>query len=198
MKASFKNTMLMTTSIFLISFMVNAEENKYFNPHQVKLGLEFENYQYKEPKGTTPIGHFHGMKMKGYMPGLNASYFYSPRHFLMGLEVRYLYGKTDYDGFLQDGNQTPYKQNKNPTNLFETRFLGGLKYKVKQFIFQPFTGIGYRYKDDDMSCSQVGGKRSSKYVYIPFGIGAVYHLNDNWKIHPSLEYDFFIAGTQIS
>lgn len=152
------------------------------NPHQFRIGIEGGYYKYQEPKL---------MKKSGVMGGINASYFYSPDQYEIGLEGRLLYGVTKYDGNLMNG--TPHKQTGVKNWLFEPRFLTGIKISLNNLKIKPFLGIGYRFKSDNLY-----DIRSSEYFYIPMGMAITIPLNNEWKVSPSLEYDFFLKGIQTS
>jgi len=44
----------------------------------------------------------------------------------------------------------------------------------------------------------VGYQRFSNYLYAPLGLTSRFHVNGQWVIVPTVEYDYFIKGKQIS
>jgi hypothetical protein len=67
----------------------------------------------------------------------------------------------------------------------------------------PFLGYGYRRLYDELggrvtSTGALGYDRLSQYHYAPLGVEGLFFLGDRWSVRPTLEYDYFIAGSQDS
>jgi hypothetical protein len=70
------------------------------------------------------------------------------------------------------------------------------------FYISPFAGIGYRILFENQSgrtstTGAVAYDRLSQYVYIPIGIATSISAG-SWTLRPTLEYDFFVGGYQVS
>jgi hypothetical protein len=89
--------------------------------------------------------------------------------------------------------------------IAEPRFLMGGKFELmKQISLAPYTGIGYRFKNDDseeVKCNDgtlLGHYRKSNYVYLPLGAYLNYIINDTWSVSLKGEYDLLLKGWQYS
>lgn len=160
-----------------------------FKKHIYTIGAEAQNYTYKEPGLMQDKGNLYGL-FGSY------SYYFKPDTFLTG-EYRWTRGNADYKSV----NTGTMK--KIPSYVFEFRFLYNQIFKVSPKLnLTPFTGYGYRYKDDDSrgfsSTGHYGYFRSSKYHYIPLGLSSEYDLDKDMSISAKGEYDIFLKGTQKS
>jgi hypothetical protein len=73
---------------------------------------------------------------------------------------------------------------------------------VGSVYISPFTGFGYRIlfeKGEGRTTTNgaVDYDRLSQYFYVPFGAGMSFSAG-RWVLRPSLEYDLFVAGQQVS
>ncbi|MDP3142414.1 MAG: autotransporter domain-containing protein, partial [Candidatus Omnitrophota bacterium] len=160
-----------------------------------ELGTEVSRITYKEPDI---------MEEKGLMYGIVGSYTYRgkvelllPEGGMLKLEGRGAWGKVDYDGGLSDG--TPYTINNIDDYMWEFRGLAGADFSIfKAVTLTPYTGMGYRYLNDDSSIDPAGYRRESNYIYSPVGVEITTPLKNGWLVGATLEYDYFWKGTQKS
>jgi hypothetical protein len=73
---------------------------------------------------------------------------------------------------------------------------------VGSFYISPYSGVGYRvlFEAGSGRVSTQGAldyDRLSQYFYVPFGIATSFVAGD-WILRPTVEYDLFISGQQIS
>jgi hypothetical protein len=156
--------------------------------NRIEVGFEISQITYKEPDVMT---------QKGIMYGIPLSYTMHENDLMFKAEARFSYGKVDYDGGLDDG--TPYTVQDIDDYIFEGRLLIGRDFPMEEkAIITPYAGIGYRYLLDRMDKDVYGYDRESNYFYSPIGIEAMIQLQNEWSIVPTIEYDIFWHGKQIS
>lgn len=164
-----------------------------------EFGTEAYHTVYKEP--------VFALRIKGNMYGLFGSYVYRPSagHDLYNeffsmyrLDLKGSYGKVDYGS---SGSGTV----KNITDyMIEARALSGHDFYLgQQTLLTPFTGLGWRYLNDDQGGHQsttgaFGYERESRYLYVPLGMEAAQKLTGGWRVHFTGEYDLFVIGYQKS
>lgn len=133
------------------------------------------------------------------MWGLLCSYTYhSDSNVMFGMGIGLSSGEVDYS------SPGSGDLNNIPDFMAEFRFLLGADVPASEASFlTPYTGIGYRYLNDDSSgmtstTGASGYERESNYFYSPAGIEAFY-LPGEWLVSgDDLEYDIFWRGKQIS
>ncbi len=158
-----------------------------FSEQVRELGTEIAHITYKEP-GV--------MKEKGMMYGIVGSYAYHD-NVMLKAEGNFSYGQVKYDGGLSDG--TPYTTDGIDDYLLELRGLVGYDFSIgESMIFTPYVGLGYRYLYDRLGKDPYGYDRESNYLYSPIGIAATIPLRKGWSIGPTVEYDIFLHGWQVS
>jgi hypothetical protein len=158
--------------------------------HVLKVGPEFSYITYKEPNV---------MKERGLMYGVSASYSYHNKQnlLMLGIEGKASYGEVDYKGATFIG--TPLEIDNIPDYMLEFRGLVGVDLPVKDFYVTYYTGIGYRYLNDDAHEKYAGGyERESNYFYSPIGMKLTAPLENDWSFRATAEADIFWKGTQKS
>lgn len=111
-------------------------------------------------------------------------------------EGRFAFGQVDYDGALSDG--TPYKIDGINDLVLEGRLLLGVDMLFRDILGTLYSGVGYRYLNDDTSFDPYGYERESNYLYIPLR-GEVYtNLKANWYWGAGIEFDYLAWGMQNS
>jgi len=197
-----------TVKISLVSFFLSsaqAETAPTFK-HDFSLGMEAMKYFYKEPNiRQDEYSRQHGavwMNHTGYLFGLNGSYRLTWKdNLFVQPEGRILYGKHDYRSGCKEEIYNKTKRGE-PALLYETRILAGVKIPlINQLTLSPYTGIGYRFKNDDgekvkIRSGNTLAYRKSNYVYVPFGAYVDYTINDAWAVSLKGEYDWMIKGWQ--
>lgn len=154
--------------------------------HSRVLGAEISYIRYREPDV---------MEEKGIMYSIVGYYTYRSK-FMLKAEARFGYGEVDYRNSGTLYNIDDY--------ILEVRGTGGYDFPIlKASALTPYTGIGYRYLNDNMSgmttsTGAVGYERESNYLYSPIGIETVTRLENGWSIGITLEYDHFWKGIQKS
>jgi len=182
-----KLSILIACFIFIGTGNVFAE---LLPEHIFKVGPEISYIKYKEP-GL--------MEDKGVMYGISASYTYHNKQnmLMLGLEGIGSYGEVDYEGATIIG--TPVTVENIPDYLFEFRGLIGTDFPVKASYITFYTGIGYRYLNDDSHEKSAGGyERESNYLYSPMGLKIIAPLEKDWSFGATAEFDIFWNGTQKS
>ena len=117
---------------------------------------------------------------------------------MLGTGLGLSFGHVDYSSY-DSGNL-----NNIPDSTAEFRFLLGPDIPASETSFLTlYSGIGYRYLNDDSSgmtstTGYSGYDRESNYFYSPIGIDASICLENGWSVGIILEYDIFWRGKQIS
>ena len=182
----------MLIAIVITCFMFVGVGNSFAGQlpmHTFELGPEISYIEYKEPDIS--------MKEKGWMYGIVGSYTYHAK-LMLKVEGRFSYGQVDYSSPISGtiDNIDDY--------ILEFRGLGGYDFPVSQTSFLTlYTGIGYRYLNDDLSgkVSSTGGlgyERESNYIYSPIGVKFIADLKEGWSVGAMGEYDIFWWGRQTS
>ncbi|MFH2058893.1 MAG: hypothetical protein ABIJ59_08325 [Pseudomonadota bacterium] len=179
---------LILYSFLILFFTITANAEQPEKPFNVNVGFTTYHHEYEEP-GI--------MQNKGFFYGIAYSAMYE-KSILLGVEGLISYGQVDYSS-----NSSGESDDIDDICL-ETRALVG--YAVlndTRVKITPFTGIAYRFLQDDSSnelttTNNIGYLRESNYVYSPFGIKIDMPLNDGWHLKPAFEYDLFWFGEQES
>ena len=186
-----KKTLILTICFIFVGVgSIFAEPLKV---HTWGLGTEISHITYEEPDV---------MKGKGMMYGVVASYAYHSK-LMLKAEGKFSYGQVDYYSTNTGTMEDIYDY------MLELRGLGGWDFLVwdDDIVFAyitPYTGIGYRYLNDDLSgmtssTGAIGYERESNYLYSPIGIeAAITELENNWTLGAMVEYDLFWYGVQRS
>ena len=117
------------------------------------------------------------------------------------LEFEIAQGKVNYDGKVQsiEGGTEPLEINGVKDEFKELRLLGGLTFSLPQTTtIALFSGLGWRWWQDDLGVHELGYLRESRYVYIPVGIRIHFSRQSGGHISAVLEYDVFREGVQES
>jgi len=171
----------MLIAIVITCFMFVGVGNSFagqLQMHTFELAPEISYIEYKEPDI---------MKEKGWMYGIVGSYTYHAK-IMLKVEGRFSYGQVDYSNIygITIDNIDDY--------ILEFRGLGGYDFPVSQTSFLTlYTGIGYRYLNDDFVY-----ERESNYIYSPVGLKFIADLKEGWSVGAMGEYDIFWWGRQTS
>ena len=118
------------------------------------------------------------------------------------LELRYLTGNVDYDGWQGDflGNGEPFSADNLRDYYMEAALKAGWKWQVANPIsLAPYLGIGWRYLRNHLEESGEGGYlRTSTYVYMPLGLNATYQVTDRFSLTLNGQFDWLLSGRQFS
>ena len=162
------------------------------------IGPEVYSFKYEEPD-IEEEGIFYGVRF-GYtvhdMVPASPKEPPSERGMMFRTEGRVAFGQVDYDGALMGG--TPYKINNIDDFSFEGRFLLGADMLHGEILSTIYSGIGYRYLNDDLSFDPSGYERVSNYFYVPVGYQLDSCRKAGWSLGFGAEFDVFITGTQRS
>jgi len=182
--------MIMVSVIFVPPFILNAwgiafadNTNFMIGENTFEIGFDTKYLDYEED------GY---MEEDGWMYGIVGKYIYHENNGLMfKTSLSIVFGETDYDGQTQSG--TPVKADTDDW-IFEWRALIGKDYRLTGgSLLTPFTGIGYRYWNNDIDASG-GYEREIQYWYLPIGVKSISPLIKNWTWGVSMEYDLFLSG----
>ena len=116
-------------------------------------------------------------------------------------EGRFAFGRVDYDGGLQDletGEITPDTINGINDLVLEGRVLLGADMLIQDILGTLYSGVGYRYLNDDPSFEPYGYERESNYLYIPLGGEIFANLMSDWYWGARIEFDYLAWGMQNS
>lgn len=191
-----KKWMAVLSVVFLTSPLFALQDGN----GKLEIAYETESYGYREPHMQYPI------KISGRKQGVSLTYTRNNLLSAVGmgednsfgtLELRYLRGKVDYNGFLWDGTTATSDDERD--YYYEGRlFIGKHMAMGDYFTLSPYFGLGYRYLCNHAEKSPGGYKRESTYFYMPFGAGLAFHPGNGWSATLSGEFDWMINGNQRS
>ena len=163
------------------------------------IGPEWYSFKYEEPGFMEETGSFYGVRfsytLHDWVPA-------SPKKILSDggsmfrAEFRFAKGQVDYDGETMEG--VPVRADGIDDFAFEGRLLLGGDNLRWDALNTLYSGIGYRYLNDDSSIYAGGYERESNYLYIPLGYQFESSREIGWSFGFGVEYDFFISGIQRS
>lgn len=173
--------------IFLFSMASYSESIKKNNQ---KFSLMVNSYRYEEP---------HLMELNG--GGLGLDYIY--KHYINAFYL------DSYFSYHSSSNKYTSKNTgsmeNDPTWYVDLKLLLGYEIsdKSSNISLSPYTGIGFRYLDNDTSniLSSTGASgylRINKLYYVPLGIISTYKWGNNRKLEIQIEYDHLLYGKQLS
>ena len=181
-----KKLLMLTVCLFFLS-AGNVLAETELQKHTFEVGTEISYIAYEEPNV---------MKETGAMYGIVGSYAYHDM-FMAKAEAKWSCGLVDYDGQLTNGS--PLQVKGIFDNMVELRGLVGYDvFILESTALTPYIGFGYRYLNDDMSCSAYGYERESNYLYSPVGLELISKFENGWSIGGMVEYDIFWYGLQKS
>lgn len=163
------------------------------------VGPEVYYFQYREPGVMNDTGIFYGLAFgvtsRNWLPAYPGEEPWESK-WMGRAEGRFAFGRVDYDGALGDG--TPYNMAGINDFVWELRLLMGPEFPKGDGMITPFTGLAYRYLNDDSSSDPAGYERESNYLYIPLGLEMLGQMEAGWFWLAAIEFDFFIWGEQKS
>jgi hypothetical protein len=166
----------------------NAPSELLLTRPGVEIGGQVAHYRYEEPGFAKISGNRGGV--------IGAATFVNPEQRLFArIDVRESYGSLKYEG---SGTKTGI-----PDWITEARIVGGKDFLPGSGVsLSPYAGLGYRFLFNDLrgysSTGAVGYRRYSNYFYAPIGLTSRISIDEQWVLAPTLEYDAFIRGRQIS
>ena len=184
---------LITAAILVaISPAASAQTSAAADPLVTRRGWEvggqLSDYRYEEPS--------QGTKIWGGRVGVTGAYtFTGARRWFFKVDGRYAYGSLKYEG---SGTMDSV-----PDSILEARAVFGKDFLPRSGVsLSPFAGFGYRYLYNDLrgttSTGASGYQRYSNYWYAPLGLTSRINVNGQWVIAPTVEYDYFIKGRQVT
>ena len=177
------------------SLVISPTFRTKLHKESVYIGPEIYTYRYKEPSFMENEGIFYGMHF-GCTSRDWVSDSSSNGGSVFKAEGRFAFGRVDYDGALMDG--TPYKINGINDLVLEGRLLLGADMLIRDILGTLYSGVGYRYLNNDTSFDPAGYERESNYLYIPLG-GEIYtNLKADWYWGARIEFDYLAWGMQKS
>lgn len=191
---------LLISLLFVIALPACAQDKK----QNFSIAYETSDYGYKEPSLKYPP-HW-----KGIMQGVCAEYtkrsvmtegneISQSDNSFFSIELRYMQGKVDYDGYLQNG--TPSKADNITDYYLEGALKAGYIYQLGKsgFSLWPYAGLGGRLLTDKLDESGPGGyRRKSTYVYIPVGLNLQKQTASGLSFNLNAQGDILLSGRQIS
>ena len=176
-----------------------------FKPAAWEIGPEIFHHKYTEPGLMKNTGMMYGFYwsytdrqwLDPSSQDEDESLAEKPAQWMIATDGSFAYGTVDYDGHLMNG--TPYNAKNDDNWLFEARLLFGPDFPHENRMDTIYTGLGFRYLDNDSSDDPTGYVRESHYLYMPVGITTMGKLNDSgWSLGATAEFDAFLYGVQTS
>lgn len=132
------------------------------------------------------------MEEDGTLYGVSG-YFATHDNWMLRLEGSYIKGEVDYTS-----NNTGSSSNIDDY-IYEIRGLIGKDANINGSRLTTYTGIGYRYLNDDSSqvltsTGHIGYEREQTYFYMPIGLLVNTSINANWAVEGQFEFDYLIRG----
>lgn len=185
------SAVLITSAVLFTASTARAESTNLNTQTGSDFGLSLSSYQYQEP-GL--------MSLKGAKMGLDLhTVMVLQNDLFMRGDLRFAAGTVDYN------SDSTGSASGEPDWYIETRGLVGKDWKIHGVVLAAYTGLGYRYLfNDGRGTSCVGGicyfgyRRESNYLYLPIGIIHRMALDNQARLESTLEYDYLLAGKQIS
>ena len=164
--------------------IIVADTTKSIPNNSFSMGFDARYLEYEEEDLMEEDGWLYGVVGRYTHHGKN--------HFMFETSLNYVFGELDYDG--QTWGGTPIEEDTDDW-IFEGRVLLGGDFKIKSSsIITFFTGVGYRYWNDDIDGSG-GYEREIEYWYLPIGVEATCASIKNWILGIRVEYDLFLGGS---
>lgn len=190
---------LVAAFVFTLS-AVAGERNSF------EVAAETSKYQYREPHMEGPI------KISGRMQGLSAAFthrsllesYFGENPAFVRIEGIYMRGKTDYDGYLQDGGGHivgPSTTEDVDDWYVDGRLLFGQRYEFAEqsLVLEPFLGLAYRFlRDNGQKKSDTSYLRESNYTYAPIGANFTWNVTNTFRMILKGEFDWLLEGKQKS
>lgn len=191
MKQILKISLLIIISMLVSASLAIAETNSesVVDTFNFKASADLRNLNYEESNID--------IELDGFMYGISGEFIYHgisnmDNYIMAGIETEVLVGSLDYNGETWGG--TPIEEDSDDF-IIETRGLIGYDYLTdNENLITPFTGIGYRYWNNDIDGTG-GYEREVQYWYAPIGITSMGSLAKNWTGGITAEYDLFLGGT---
>ncbi len=186
----------------LICFPAFAVEHK---KHNVEFAYEHSKYTYREPHMANPIkdhGHKNGASIVYTNYSLLSSE-YDERDPSFGqIELRYMGGNVDYDGWMQytNGTVTPFSASGLKDYYFEAALKVGRVYTLSNPLeLAPYLGLGWRQLRNHAEEMGMGGyERTSTYIYLPVGLNFTYAPGERFSLTLNGQFDILLHGNQYS
>jgi hypothetical protein len=179
---------LTTIAMLSVTTSVRAESTNLKTETGNDMGLSLSSYQYQEPGLMSSKGEKLGLDMHVVRVSEDSD------NLIFRGDLRYAFGTVDYNGSGTASGE--------PDWYIEARGLVGKDWVINDEVFSPYTGFGYRYLFNDArgisSTGAAGYRRESNYFYLPIGIIHRREFNDQARLESTLEYDYLLAGKQIS
>ena len=176
--------------------------------HKLEIAYEYSDYGYREPHMQYPIHNVatkQGVSVVYTRQSLKSEELNEEDTTFGSLEFRYMNGKADYDGYLQDG--TPFKTYDDKDYYMEAALKLGQYYSLGSSAVRvwPYMGIGWRsLRNGEDGLKDYGGvlgwsyQRTSTYVYVPLGMNFTVELGDAARLTLNGQFDWLIHGNQNS
>lgn len=143
------------------------------------------------PKAVYYSYHEQVMDETGYLVGVNLDVAHTtPQKYFLGLEAEILKGQLRYDGGYSNGDSLRCDTN---DILFQGTAAAGKEFAVASWRLTPYTGIKYRYWQNDIVATGGYLRRISQF-YLPVGLNAQYDLTPDWKLTFKVEGSLLLFG----
>jgi len=182
------NVVMIYMAALTVTNMAYAESFKLRTQTGNEIGLSLSTYKYQEPGLMSSKGAKLGLDVHGTEV--------LPTQYFISSDLLFSYGSVDYSSPISG------TASGEPDWYIEARVLVGKDWPLKNSVFSPYTGLGYRYLFNDArgisSTGSTGYRRESNYIYLPVGVVHRTTLNKLSKLVSTLEYDHLLEGKQAS
>lgn len=176
----------MSVMLMLSASIACAEATPLNTQPGIRLGLSASAYRYEEPDLMSLTGAKAGVDFQGTKAFKN--------NLFVRADLRCAYGLANYAG---SGNSADHSD-----WYCETRGLAGIDWPLRNSVFSPFLGLGYRNLYNDLrgvtSTGAIGYRRESRYLYLPLGLSHRMPFTASGRLASEIEYDYLLSGTQFS
>jgi len=153
---------------------------------EMEAGLEVGDFHYRES---------HIMREDGWQGGVYGSIaILAARPWYFQFYMSMVGGDVEYDGGYHSGGSL---KGDTSNYIFNFRGIAGFMIGEDGFCIMPYSGLGYRYLNNDLNDLGVGGyEREQAYLYLPLGVDISTTLSSSgqWKIGLKSEFDWMFHG----
>lgn len=184
----------------------HSQQNE-LKKHNLEVAYELSDYGYREPHMDYPIhitAKKQGVSLVYTRMSVRSEEVSEEDPTFASLELRYMNGKADYDGFLSDG--TVYYNNDEKDYYMEAALKAGRYYTLSDSMkLWPYFGIGWRsLRNGEDSYTKWGDvwvfnyQRTSTYIYMPIGLKWEIAMGESVKLTLNGQFDWLLHGNQNS
>lgn len=184
------------------------QQDNGLKKHNLEVAYEISDYGYREPHMEYPIhitAKKQGVSLVYTRISVRSEDVTDEDPTFATLELRYMTGKADYDGFWSDGTELQMYDEKD--YYMEAALKIGRYYTLTDFMkLWPYLGIGWRsLRNGEDGVIDLGGgnygetyQRTSTYIYVPLGLKWETNFGSAVKLSLNGQFDWLLRGNQSS